>query len=142
MKLPVPEQGLVIRYSYLWRREDRKGRAEGLKDRPCLIMLVERLEAGLRVMVAPITHSEPEPEDIAVGMPAPVRANLGLDADAQWVVLDEVNQFIWPGFDLRPLPRNAGRPDYGYLPPKLFDRLRDRLIEAFDARSVMPVNRD
>jgi hypothetical protein len=142
MKLPVPEQGLIIRYSYLWRREHRKGRTEGQKDRPCLIMLVEPLEIGLRVMVAPITHSAPEPEDIAVQLSPQVRSGLGLDANDQWVILDEVNQFIWPGFDLRALPRDATRPDYGHLPPKLLDTLRARLIEAFDARDVRAVNRD
>jgi hypothetical protein len=142
MKLPVPEQGLVIRYTYLWRRERRKGREHGQKDRPCVVMLVEPLEAGARVMVAPITHSEPGPDDIAIQLPEHVRSHLGLDDDRQWVVLDEVNQFLWPGFDLRPLPRDLDRPDYGYLPPRLFIRLRDRLIEAFDAREVSAVGRD
>jgi hypothetical protein len=37
---PVPRPGLVIRYSYLWESEARQGREEGVKDRPCAIVLV------------------------------------------------------------------------------------------------------
>ena len=31
MTLPTPEEGLVIRYSYLWHAEYREGRQEGVK---------------------------------------------------------------------------------------------------------------
>ena len=39
MSLPEPERGLVIRYSYLWKSEHDEGRDEGIKDRPCAIVL-------------------------------------------------------------------------------------------------------
>jgi hypothetical protein len=33
---PAPQPGLLIRYFYLWEREEaRAGREEGVKDRPC-----------------------------------------------------------------------------------------------------------
>jgi hypothetical protein len=37
--LPIPEEGLVIRCSYLWHAEYRESREEGVKDRPCAIIL-------------------------------------------------------------------------------------------------------
>ena len=40
MPFPEPTHGLVIRYSYLWRDEHLKGQEEGVKDRPCAIILV------------------------------------------------------------------------------------------------------
>jgi hypothetical protein len=142
MELPVPQQGLVLRYAYLWRREHRRGIEEGQKDRPCVIMLVEQVEAGSKVMLVPITHSPPAPEDVSAPLPPAVCAHLRLDSEQQWVILDEVNQFVWPGFDLRPLPWDGDRPDYGFLPPRFFDLLRDRLIAAFDDRRVGTVARD
>jgi hypothetical protein len=35
-------------------------------------------------------------------------------------MVDEANQFVWPGYDLR---KAAGRDtyDYGFLPPRLFE---------------------
>ncbi len=40
MKLPAPEPGSVIRYAYLWADEQRRGREEGRKDRPVLVLAV------------------------------------------------------------------------------------------------------
>jgi hypothetical protein len=40
MGLPEPVPGLVIRYAYLWLDEHRQGLEEGVKDRPCAVILV------------------------------------------------------------------------------------------------------
>jgi hypothetical protein len=56
----VPAPGLVIRYSYLWRSEAAEGREEGVKDRPCAIVLVVFDDTGRqRVRVLPVTHAQP-----------------------------------------------------------------------------------
>jgi hypothetical protein len=34
VRLSAPEPGLVFRYSYLWRREHREGREEGVDGGP------------------------------------------------------------------------------------------------------------
>jgi hypothetical protein len=47
------------------------------------------------------------------------------------IVVAEGNEFLWPGYDLRKLP-HSDRYDYGFLPPKFFDHVR----EAFGARSL------
>lgn len=56
MALPVPQPGLVIRYSYLWHAEHEQGQEEGSKDRPCAIVLTYREEHGDTIVtVVPIT---------------------------------------------------------------------------------------
>ena len=55
---------------------------------------------------------------------------LGLDSERSWIICDELNEFIWPGYDLYPVP--AGRPgqfDYGFLPPALYDKVRKLILE-------------
>lgn len=65
MSWPDPRPGLVIRYSYLWRREADAGREEGVKDRPCAIVLAIETTAGETTVYAlPITHTPPsDPAD-------------------------------------------------------------------------------
>jgi hypothetical protein len=60
-----------------------------------------------------------------------VKRHLGLDAERSWVILDEVNEFGWPGFDLQPVPRAPGGFDYGFLPPRLFDQLLAKLARVW-----------
>ena len=134
MSLPKPEPGLVIRYSYLWLREHREGREEGVKDRPCAIILALHDDPdGEQVLVVPVTHSPPENPAAALELPPLVKQHLGLDTDRSWVVVSESNLFTWPGPDLR---RIADRDDssvaYGFLPPKFFAELRRRFM-AFEA---------
>lgn len=60
MPLPNPVPGLVIRYSYLWASERAGGQQEGVKDRPCAVVLVTEDDVGERVVtVLPFTHSTP-----------------------------------------------------------------------------------
>jgi hypothetical protein len=129
MPLPVPEPGLVIGYGYLWRSEYEQGQEEGTKDRPCAIVLMARDEEGATtVTVVPVTHSPPANADDAVEIPMPTKRRLGLDDAPSWIVVTEINRFVWPGPDLRPVLRiEQERFDYGLLPPELFRRVRERL---------------
>jgi len=127
---PAPQPGLVIRYSYLWESEARQGREEGVKDRPCAVILVLLREGEEHpiVRVLPITHAPPSDPADALEIPAPTKERLGLDSDRSWVVLSEANDFIWPGPDLRPRPGgDAGTVAYGFLPPGFMHVLRERL---------------
>lgn len=124
MALPEPVPGLVISYDYLWAHEYGRGRREGAKARPCVVVLrAERVKGIVIVTVAPITHRLPEKKMPAVEIPAPVKRHLGLDADRSWVVLDDFNRFIWPGFDLRPISRSKREIEYGMLPPRFFAKI-------------------
>jgi hypothetical protein len=123
--------GLVVSYSYLWSDEAEQGLVEGKKDRPCAIILAIEdpapdIAPQKQVAVAPITHSPPNDMTVAVEIPLRVKEHLGLDSERSWVILNEVNVFRWPGFDLRPIKSGGGRVDYGFLPPKLFDRLIEK----------------
>jgi hypothetical protein len=133
--LPAPEPGLVIRYSYLWRAEHLEGREEGVKDRPCAIVLTTQNDDGDTVVtVLPITHSQPTQPALALEIPLVTKRRLGLDSQRSWVVFSESNRFIWPGPDLRPLPgEDSSTVAQGVLPPNFFNVLRDRYLAAIKA---------
>jgi hypothetical protein len=61
----------------------------------------EAPDGTIRVVVAPITHTPPADPDASIEIPAQVKARLGLDGERSWVRIDEVNRFVWPGYDLR-----------------------------------------
>ena len=143
MPLPVPEPGLVVRYAYLWHSDYARGREEGDKDRPCAIILTAIDEAGETVVtVLPVTHTPPQHADDAVELPLVVKRRLGLDDARSWVVVTEVNRFVWPGPDLRPLaPPESGRFDYGLLPPGLYRSIRERFLACARAQRLRAVPR-
>ncbi len=130
MSLPTPEPGLVVRYSYLWLREHRQGREEGVKDRPCAIILAARdRDDHTHVLVVPVTHSPPADLADALELPVTIKQHLGLDANRSWVVLSESNLFEWPGPDLRRVgDRDNSSVAYGFLPPRFFAELRRRFL--------------
>jgi mRNA-degrading endonuclease toxin of MazEF toxin-antitoxin module len=143
MVIPMPESGLVISYAYLWHREQAGKRTEGAKDRPCVIVLkVERHDELVIVTVSPITHRQPSAGTSALELPAAVKRHLGLDSEKSWIVLDEINQFVWPGFDLTPIRGRIGRIDYGFLPPKLFARLVAGIRDVWRKSKGKSVRRD
>jgi len=142
MPLPAPEAGLVIRYEFLWSDEHEAGQEDGSKKRPCAIIIAAKTkDGGTVVIVAPITHSEPT-ADYGVEIPQRVRLHLGLDNERQWIILDELNEFVWPGYHIFPIDNALpARFDYGFLPPKLFEEIRDKIL-ALDAKKKKVVNRD
>jgi len=89
-----------------------------------------------------VTHSRPDNPAAAVELPQAVKRHLGLDTNRSWIVLDEVNEFTWPGFDLRPIPPTRDAFAYGFLPPRLFDALTARLAEVWVARQGNATPRD
>jgi hypothetical protein len=141
--LPSPHPGLVISYSYLWAREHSDGRDTGIKDRPCVVVLDRQIRDGITIVtVVAVTHSPPtDPADV-IEIPAAIKAHLQLDGQRSWIVLSEVNSFVWPGPDLSPLPRSSPpRFDYGVLPPRFFRKMRDQLVALTKARRVQIVTR-
>ncbi len=145
MALPAPEPGLVIRYAYLWRDEKRRGKEEGEKDRPCVVVNVHSAQTGDRIIrVAPITRNPPQEPSSALEIPRRVTQYLGLKDDRQWIVIDETNRFTWPGPDLRRVPHSKPGHEftYGLIPGALFRRIRDGFVERAKERRDHPVNRD
>lgn len=131
MAYPKPVAGLVVRYAYLWRREYLEGQDEGVKDRPCAIILARQIVEGeTQVVVLPVTHEAPGNPQDAIEIPLETKQRLGLDSDRSWVVITEANSFIWPGPDLRPRKTGDGVTDiaYGLLPQKFFRSVRDAFL--------------
>jgi hypothetical protein len=132
MKIPTPYPGMVISYGYLWHAEHAQGRDEGVKDRPCAIVLsVRKGDGDVVVTVVPVTHRRPKSGADSVEIPAITKKRLGLDRERSWVIVNEVNRFVWPGPDLRRVPgRSEVRCHYGPLPPRLFDQIKNKLLDA------------
>lgn len=143
MPLPDPVPGLVISYAYLWRNQQEQGREEGVKDRPCVVVLAVRQEEGERIVtVAPITHTPPRHPKDAIELPAATKRRLGLDDARSWIVATELNRFLWPGPDLRPVPGKPGAFAYGGLPKQLMVQLKERIAELHRDRRFRLVRRD
>src|SRR5579859_6181226 len=120
---------MVVRYSFLWSSQARAGEIEGRKDRPCVVITAVRRspDGRYRVRVLPMTHRPSEAARSIEILPK-VKRHLGLDDDASWLVLDEVNEFVWPGVDLWPISRSRpGVWTFGVLPVELFDEIRAKL---------------
>ena len=135
---------MVIPYAYLWRHEHSRGQEEGRKVRPSVIVLAVQSpkDGAPRVTVAPITHTPHAKDGEAIELPPRVKQALGLDDDRSWIVLDEVNQFAWPGYDIRPVPGSKDRFAYGFIPPKLYATVIGRILELAAARRVAEISRD
>lgn len=140
---PAPVPGLVIRYSYLWRHEHVRGQDEGVKDRPCAIVLTTIREDGVQwVTVLPITQMPPADSAMAIELPMATKRRLRLDSERSWVVLTEANRFIWPGPDLRPaVAGDATSVAYGQLPYALFEEVRRWFIAALREHAARMVPR-
>ncbi len=133
MTVALPQPGEVISYSYLWADEQEAGQEEGLKSRPCAVVMSLAAAGNTRIIALPITHTPPGKDGHAIEIPAITKLRLGLDDARSWIVLSEANRFVWPGPDIRPFDTPRGRTiSHGFLPPSLFKAVRDKFL-ALDA---------
>ena len=97
-----------------------------------------RDEEGDRVVfVAPITHARPSDPNEAIEIPRATKRRLGLDDDQSWIIVTELNRFVWPGPDLRPIGGEyPGRFAYGFLPEALFARVKAAVRAQIEARKL------
>ena len=137
MPLPAPHPGLVISYSYLWQDEYQRGEEDGRKDRPCAIVLARQIIEGVSIVsVVPITHTSPSDPTDAIAIPPGLKRHLGLDDDPSWIVISELNDFVWPGPDLRAIPGKTDCFDYGVLPPAFFRKLQEAIFDRLRMKKV------
>ncbi|WP_242121966.1 hypothetical protein [Sphingomonas lacusdianchii] len=136
----LPEPGEVLNYSYLWEREYRDGRDEGIKDRPVAVVLMTVSRDGLSLVhVVPFTTKKPGAGDVAIEVPQAVRRQLRLSGDRSWIVVSEWNRYAWPGYDTRPIPGREPSTSYGFIPSSLLQRVLDAMVAVGIGR---PVDRD
>lgn len=136
MSIGTPRVGQVLRYSFLW--SDGKER-----ERPVVVVLAsKRVKIGkYRVAVMPITHTPHTDPSASVEIPQRLKAHLGLDDERSWVVIDEINEFEWPGYNLRKVPGSDGW-EYGQIPPKFHEVLITRLRVLRQANRLTVTSRD
>ena len=140
MELGVtPEEGAVIRYSFLWSHEYKAGRSEGSKDRACVVVMTSGTG---RVLLAPIT-SHPREGSTAIDLPLVIKRRLGLDERRSWVIVSELNRFTWPGFDIRAVPgKTPSTCSYGHIPAGLLLQIRSTIDHLARKRLIRPIERD
>lgn len=145
MTIQRPRNGAVIHYGYLWKREQEAGLEEGLKDRPAAVVLAyeDDISGETIVFALPITHTPPQDPSTAVEIPSTTKTSLGLDAQPSWVICDEVNRFLWPGYDLRPIPgRSPATWEYGMLSKGLYEEAKRLFLKCRRESRLRQVGRD
>lgn len=139
----TPEPADVISYAYLWHREAVVGQEEGLKDRPVVVVVAQQIVSGrTQLFVVPVTHSQPAQGSHAIEMPQSVKRHLGLDADRSWMIVSELNSFLWSGPDVRPALHGAtGSPLYGPIPEWLFERVKAAVLDRSNRGKLLTTRR-
>jgi hypothetical protein len=134
----------VFRYEYLWKRQEPAGQTVGEKHRPaCIVLVVEHGANGQRVLIVPITTQPPMPDIAAMPIPPAVKRHLGLDVDRpSWIILSEANLDVWPSPDMRAIPGQPGRFEYGLLPLRMVTAIRQTLLAALATKRIAVVDRD
>jgi hypothetical protein len=88
MKRPALNTGTVVRYPYLWHREQASGETEGRKTRPVAVAL----NTGKQVAFLPITGQPPSRDMVAIEIPDLEKKRASLEMDKRlWIVIDELN---------------------------------------------------
>jgi hypothetical protein len=140
-----PKPGLVVRYDFLWREEQRAGVESG-KDRPCAIILMsaERADGSKDVLLCAITHSPPGRNEGAVEVPSAVSRHLGLDDEQSWIKTDQVNRLTW---EKGRIPygisqARKGEWAFGMIPQGLGKQVFEQVRERARSRTLQTVERD
>jgi hypothetical protein len=129
---------MVIRLSFLFSSGEDK-------ERPAVVIVaIIPPIAGepIRVAVMPITHSSPSDGSAAIEIPPRLKSHLNLDDQRSWVVINEINEFWWPGYDIRPIPGGGGRWEYGQMPPRMITEITQRVMRLEARNRVHLVARD
>ena len=90
-----------------------------------------------------ITYSPPADPRDDIEVAAEVKRGLKLDDQPSWVICAELNRFVWPGPDLRPVWRRApGQFVHGTPPEPFMRQIFERLTALRDVRKPRVVFRE
>lgn len=109
-----------------------------------MVVVITRKVVGDRteLMAVPITTQPPRRAADGFEVPPRVKAHLGLDAERCWIMVTELNRFLWPGPDVRPIRRGKElTPFYGALPEKLFRPVLEAVVAGAEAGSLRATRR-
>jgi hypothetical protein len=88
------------------------------------------------------THNDSIKCNHALELPQSTKQRLGLDSERSWIILDEANDFTWPGPDLRPATNgDLASVAYGMLPQSLIKVLRERTLARVHEKKAKAVRR-
>ena len=126
----TPQPGMIIRYSFAWETEEKDSEN---KTRPAMILVA--LASG-RVLVLPITHSEPRYGQDALEIPDNLKQQLDLDEERSWIHFDSANIFTWMGYDV--VPSAA----YPMVPRWFYEQVAKQYLEIAKAGRAAKIDRD
>lgn len=137
---------MVIRYDFLWKEDEKAGRVEGRKDRPCLILGVwdHQDDDMHNVLICPITHSPPHQNQTAVEIPVRMARHLSLDDDRMWIKTHEVNTVLWlkDSLPVGLVPVKRGQLIFGQMHSKLGAQAYEQVREHVRNRTLENVRRE
>jgi hypothetical protein len=144
VSLPTPAVGQVVQYAYLWQHEKKQGWTDASKDRPAMIMYLHKVGDKVLAAVCPFSTLAPAEDErqASVEIDEATRRGLGLTG-RQWARTDQINTFIWAGFDLRRVP--GRRPPsflYGVAPASFFNAVLQKLNERQADGKLIRISRD
>lgn len=152
----VPELGMVLQFKYLWSSEYAVGMTEDIgsprSGHPCMIMGAKlepytyrdgTTKERYKVVVAPITRrGYDKDESRALATPREMRENLGMQAETNWLVLDEVNTFWWPTRRLLSFAHGRdGACVYGLADEGFFRQALQKLYDIHMERRLLAIPR-
>ncbi|HEY8190675.1 MAG TPA: hypothetical protein VIF12_08310 [Micavibrio sp.] len=126
MKTPAPFPGLVIGYSYLWHHDYKLERDFSEKPATHGIVLSVEEEVGDKIVIVAALADAKRKDGECIELPEATRVRLGLPSPRYWIILSEINRFVWPGPDLRsvsPLTDDG----LSAIPPALFETVKSTM---------------
>jgi hypothetical protein len=142
-----PPIGSLVAYEYLWLSHSGV-REDGVKVYLAALIFAKKIIGGVTLAHAVgISHKPPAPFEKALEIPRKLKRHLGLDERPAWIYTDQINQFAWPGYDLKQaewlskLPRARGTCVIGPLPNDWFALIKADVIRNLRAKHARIVRR-
>lgn len=141
-----PKAGLVICYDFLWKEEAKLGQDQGMKNRPCAVVLASQIkdDNSRDVIVCPVTHSLPKKGETSVEIPRKVAQHLNLDHQRMWIKTHQVNKIKWQNgiipYGVSRTPQGAW--SHGVMPYALREKVLQQVRENSRNRLIGIVSRD
>ena len=142
-----PPIGNLVAYEYLWLSQEST-REDGAKVYPVALIFAKKIIASVTLAYAVgMSHKPPDGSEKTIVVPRKLKRHLGLDEDPSCIYTDQLNEFTWPGPDLRPaewLSKLPGARDsciIGALPRNWFALVKQEVIENLKQKRAHIVRR-
>ncbi len=148
MRIPdEPPIGNLIAYEYLWLSQ-AGAREDGAKAYPVALIFAKKTIASVALAYAiGMSHKPPTASERAIAVPRKLMRHLGLDEDPSWIYTDQLNEFTWPGPDVRPAEWLSRRPGargtciIGALPADWFALVKQDVVANLRLKGTQIIRR-